>query len=58
MSKNTESLTVGQLARRWQKSEGWIYSNYSRIGLRVLRIGQQLRFPVEEVESWERRHIS
>lgn len=53
-----ERLTVGQLARRWQKSEQWIYSNYRRIGLKALHIGQHLRFPVEEVLSWEERNIS
>jgi len=50
-------LTVPQLAERWQKSEQWIYSNYRRIGLKVLPIGQQLRFPIQEVESWEQSHL-
>lgn len=50
-------LTVGQLAQRWQKSHAWIYSNYRRIGLKVLLIGQQLRFPIEEVEAWEQSHL-
>lgn len=57
MSTNSQCLTVGQLAERWQKSEQWIYSNYRRIGLRVLPIGQQLRFPIREVESWEQSHL-
>jgi predicted DNA-binding transcriptional regulator AlpA len=57
MSANSQCLTVGQLAERWQKSEQWIYSNYRRIGLRVLPIGQQLRFPISEVESWEQSHL-
>ena len=57
MSTNSQCLTVGQLAERWQKSEQWIYSNYRRIGLRVLPIGQQLRFPISEVESWEQSHL-
>jgi hypothetical protein len=51
-------LTVEQLARRWQKSEQWIYSNYRRIGLKVLHIGQHLRFPLEEVINWEERNTS
>ncbi len=50
-------LTVGQLADRWQKSEQWIYSNYRRIGLKVLPIGQQLRFLIGEVEAWEQSHL-
>ena len=57
MSRNSQCLTVGQLAERWQKSEQWIYSNYRRIGLKVLPIGQQLRFPLDEIEAWERDHI-
>jgi len=50
-------LTVGQLADRWQKSKKWIYSNYRRIGLRVLPVGQQIRFPLEEVEQWEKSRL-
>jgi predicted DNA-binding transcriptional regulator AlpA len=50
-------LTVGQLANRWQKSPQWIYSNYRRIGLKVLSLGQQLRFPIEEIEAWEQSHL-
>ena len=57
MEKNSQCLTVGQLAERWQKSNQWIYSNYRRIGLKVLPLGQQLRFPLEEVEAWEKNHI-
>jgi predicted DNA-binding transcriptional regulator AlpA len=53
MNKSSQCLTVGQLAERWQKSDQWIYSNYRRIGLKVLPIGQQLRFPLGEVEAWE-----
>jgi hypothetical protein len=57
MEKNLQCLTVGQLADRWQKSDKWIYSNYRRIGLRVLLVGQHLRFPMEEVERWEESHL-
>jgi predicted DNA-binding transcriptional regulator AlpA len=57
MDKDSQCLTVGQLADRWQKSDKWIYSNYRRIGLKVLPIGQQLRFPIEEVEAWEQSHL-
>jgi len=58
MDKDSQCLTVGQLADRWQKSDQWIYSNYRRIGLRVLKIGQQLRFPEEEVRKWEQSHLT
>jgi predicted DNA-binding transcriptional regulator AlpA len=57
MIQNTSVLTVGQLADRWQKSKQWIYSNYRLLGLRVLPLGQQLRFPLDEIEAWERDHI-
>lgn len=57
MKAGSQCLTVGQLADRWQKSDKWIYSNYRRIGLKVLPIGQQLRFPLEEVEAWELSHL-
>lgn len=50
-------LTVDQLAQRWQKSDDWIRSNYKRIGLKVLPVGQALRFPIEEVEAWEKSHL-
>jgi predicted DNA-binding transcriptional regulator AlpA len=56
MNTGSQCLTVGQLAERWQKSDQWIYSNYRRIGLKVLPIGQQLRFRIEEVEAWEQSH--
>lgn len=57
MSRNFQCLTVEQLAERWQKSDKWIYSNYRRIGLKVLPIGQQLRFPLSEIEAWEQAHL-
>jgi hypothetical protein len=57
MNAGSQCLTVGQLADRWQKSKQWIYSNYRRIGLKVLPLGQQLRFPLEEVELWEKSHL-
>jgi predicted DNA-binding transcriptional regulator AlpA len=57
IAQDTAVLTVGQLADRWQKSNQWIYSNYRRLGLKVLPIGQQLRFPIEEVLAWEQSHL-
>jgi hypothetical protein len=50
------NLTVPQLGERWQKSEQYVYSNYKRLGLKALKIGQQIRFPLEEVEAWEKSH--
>ena len=57
MEKGSQCLTVGELAKRWQKSDQWIYSNYRRIGLKVLPIGQQLRFPLDEIQAWEQSHL-
>ena len=57
MNTGSQCLTVGQLAERWQKSDQWIYSNYRRIGLKVLPIGQQLRFRIEEIEAWEQSNL-
>jgi hypothetical protein len=57
MNLSSKFFTVPQLADRWQKSDQWIYSNYRRLGLKVLPIGQQLRFPEEEVRRWEESHL-
>jgi predicted DNA-binding transcriptional regulator AlpA len=57
MNLSSKFFTVPQLADRWQKSDQWIYSNYRRIGLKVLKIGQQLRFPEQEVRRWEESHL-
>jgi hypothetical protein len=57
MNTGSQCLTVGELAKRWKKSDQWIYSNYRRIGLKVLPIGQQLRFPIREVEAWEQSNL-
>jgi len=56
MDEPSPLLTVEQLAQRWQKPPQWIYSNHHRLGLKVLKIGQQLRFPIQEVENWETSH--
>ena len=56
MNETSPLLTVDQLAARWQKPAQWIYSNHHRLGMKVLKIGQQLRFPIKEVEQWEINH--
>lgn len=53
---NDELLTIDQLAVRWKKSKAWIYSNHHRLGIPVLHIGQQLRFPIEGVLAWESKN--
>ena len=50
-------LTIGQLAERWQKPKQWIYSNHHRLGMKVLHVGQQIRFPLKEVEAWESQQM-
>jgi len=57
MNQSSKFFTVPQLAERWQKSDQWIYSNYRRLGLKVLPMGQQLRFPAGEVKAWEQSHL-
>lgn len=54
---NQVNLTVPQLGERWQKSTQYVYSNYKRLGLKALRIGQQIRFPLEEVQAWEKSNL-
>lgn len=51
-------LTIDQLAERWQKNKKWLYSNHHRLGMKVVHIGQQLRFPVTEVEKWENQQMN
>jgi hypothetical protein len=57
LGERISMLTVIQLAERWQKSPQWIYSNYRRLGLRVLPLGQQIRFPLEVIVAWEEAHM-
>ena len=46
-------LTVKDLALRWQKPEQWVYSNWRRIGLEPIALGQQLRFETNHIRDWE-----
>ena len=55
--KLVSHLTIEELAFRWKKSKGWIYSNYKRMGLKTLPLGQHLRFRLTEVEKWEEQEL-
>lgn len=51
-----EVLTGEQLANRWQVSISWIYANHRRLKISKLKIGNSLRFPLEELLDWERKN--
>jgi hypothetical protein len=58
IARSTDSdvfMTVEGLARRWQKPEQWVYSNWRIAGLTPVRIGRQLRFRRADIEDFERR---
>jgi hypothetical protein len=57
MDDDLHCLTPEQLGTRWQKSADWIRGNYKRIGLKVLPVGNALRFRIKEVEEWEQAHL-
>jgi predicted DNA-binding transcriptional regulator AlpA len=51
-------LSVAQLAERWEQSSSVIYGmRHRRQGPRAIRVGRELRFPVVEVERWEREQL-
>jgi predicted DNA-binding transcriptional regulator AlpA len=58
--KSTEPrfFTCDELADRWSKPKKWIYSNWRSRAIPVCHLGQQLRFPVEEIERWEQSNMN
>ena len=50
-------LTTEELAARWRLNRFTISHNYSKYGLRPMRIGKRLLFPIEQIEDVERRSI-
>ena len=48
-------LTTEELAARWRLNRFTISHNYSKYGLRPMRIGKRLLFPIEQIEEVERR---
>jgi|AntAceMinimDraft_12_1070368.scaffolds.fasta_scaffold279046_1 hypothetical protein len=53
MSTELGLLTVNQLAERWQKSKWWVYENRSALGIQAIRMGNQYRFRIRDIEDWE-----
>lgn len=65
MRTNTTSLEIPkcflspeQLATRWQVSEMTLRRWRHDSKIRALRIGRQVRFPMDEVERFERESIA
>jgi predicted DNA-binding transcriptional regulator AlpA len=50
-------LSCEQLAARWNKPVKWVYSNWRHLELPVMRLGQQIRFPLSAIEAWESSNI-
>lgn len=51
-----EYLGPAELAERWKKSSQWVYSSWRRLGLKPIRLGQALRFSLEEIVEWESKN--
>jgi hypothetical protein len=49
-------LGPSELAERWKKSPKWVYTSWRRLGLTPVRLGQALRFPLDEIVEWERKN--
>ena len=47
-------LTTQELASRWRCTVFTISNKYRKLGLRPLRIGKRLLFPIEQVQAVER----
>jgi len=54
-SGSSQNLIVPELAARWQCSEDTVLANYKRWGLRPMRFGKRLIFPMPQVEAVERQ---
>lgn len=50
-------LTLDELAARWKVKRKWVYSNHSRLGVPILPLGRQLRFPIAQLEEWETKNL-
>lgn len=52
---SSQNLTVPDLAERWQCAEDTVRANWRRWGLKPMRFGKRMLFPIEQVEEVERR---
>lgn len=50
-------LTTDDLAARWHSTKFTISRKYRLLGLRPIRVGKRLLFPVDQVEAAERRSM-
>ena len=48
-------LTMDELARRWRRKRKTIERHYAKWGLRPLRFGGRLLFPIEQILEVEQR---
>lgn len=48
-------LSISDLAERWKKSDWWVYTNHQKLGVPHLKLGRELRFPLDGVLSWEQK---
>ena len=50
-------LSISELAKRWKKSDWWVYTNHKELGIPCLKLGRELRFPLNGIVQWELDHI-
>jgi hypothetical protein len=50
-------LSISDLASRWKKSDWWVYTNHKELGVPCLKLGRQLRFPLDGIIKWEQDRI-
>jgi len=53
---SSQLMTLRDVARRWKTSERTVQRIVATGTLPYIRVGRQLRFRLEDVEDWERRH--
>lgn len=51
-------LNSQQLADRLHKSRWWVYTNHHKLGIKSLKAGRELLFPISSVELWEKEHLA
>ncbi|HEV2901132.1 MAG TPA: hypothetical protein VGX71_25485 [Pseudaminobacter sp.] len=50
-------LTTQELAARWRVTVFTLSGNYQKWGLRPIKIGKRLLFPLDQIEAVERRSM-
>lgn len=54
--RHSPHLTMRELARRWHQHPVNISKTWKQLGLRPIKIGRRLLFPIEQIEEYERDH--